>query len=48
MFYAAAMGSFCVEEIGPKRLEHLTKADLTKRLEAFRMLVDFGGSLSLE
>jgi sugar/nucleoside kinase (ribokinase family) len=47
MFYAAAMGSFCVEAIGPARLEALEEADLAKRLEAFRKLVDFGGSLSL-
>ncbi len=47
MFYAAAMGSFCVEAIGPKRIEHLTRHDVTARLESFRQLVDFGGSLAL-
>jgi sugar/nucleoside kinase (ribokinase family) len=48
MFYAAAMGSFCVEDVGPKRIETLTKEELGKRLESFRQLVDFGGSLGLE
>jgi sugar/nucleoside kinase (ribokinase family) len=48
MFHAAAMGSFCVEEVGPKAVERLTEADLMKRLEAFRGLVDFGGTLAAE
>jgi len=48
MFYAAAMGSFCVEEIGPARLQRLTLEELGKRLESFRRLVDFGGSLALD
>jgi sugar/nucleoside kinase (ribokinase family) len=48
MFYAATMGSFCVEDVGPKRIQTLQQADLARRLEAFRGLVDFGGSLSLE
>ena len=47
MFYAAAMGSFCVEAIGPKRIQELTRAQLDVRLESFRALVDFGGSLTL-
>ncbi len=47
MFFAAAMGSFCVEAIGPKRIQTLTRADLAKRLEQFRSLVDFGGNLAL-
>ena len=47
MFYAAAMGSFCVEAIGPKRIQELTGAQLDVRLESFRALVDFGGSLTL-
>jgi sugar/nucleoside kinase (ribokinase family) len=48
MFYAAAMGSFCVEEVGPKRLERLTREELAKRLDAFEALVDFGGTLALD
>jgi hypothetical protein len=45
MFHAAAMGSFCVEEVGPRRIERLVQADLSKRLDLFRALVDFGGDL---
>ena len=48
MFHAAAMGSFCVEAVGPKRLETLSKADLAGRLDSFRALVDFGGTLALQ
>jgi sugar/nucleoside kinase (ribokinase family) len=47
MFYAAALGSFCVEDIGTKRLAGVTKADLGDRVDAFRRLVDFGGTLAL-
>jgi sugar/nucleoside kinase (ribokinase family) len=47
MFYAAAMGSFCVEAVGPQRIQELTQADLARRLESFRALVDFGGTLAL-
>lgn len=47
MFFAAALGSFCVEGIGPKRLLEITSADLSTRLEAFARLVDHGGDLSL-
>jgi sugar/nucleoside kinase (ribokinase family) len=47
MFYAAAMGSFCVEDIGPARLLALTQADLKKRIGEFLALVDFGGDLAL-
>ena len=47
MFYAAAMGSFCVEAIGPKRIQELTREALAARLESFQKLVDFGGTLAL-
>ena len=46
MFFASALGSFCVEDIGPKRLRALTARDLAKRIEQFRSLVDYGGELS--
>jgi sugar/nucleoside kinase (ribokinase family) len=45
MFFASALASFCVEDIGPRRLMAITEADLRKRLEAFRDLVDYGGDL---
>jgi hypothetical protein len=47
MFFAAAIGSFCVEGIGPKRLLEITRADVAARLAAFARLVDHGGDLSL-
>jgi sugar/nucleoside kinase (ribokinase family) len=47
MFFAAAIGSFCVEGIGPERLLEITRADVAARLAAFARLVDHGGDLSL-
>jgi len=47
LFFAAALGSFCVEGIGPKRLLEIERADLSARLAAFARLVDHGGDLSL-
>ncbi len=47
MFYGAAMGSFGVEAVGPRRISELDLGQLAKRIESFRTLVDFGGSLSL-
>ncbi len=46
MFFASALGSFCVEDIGPRRLLSLDKAALSKRIDAFCKLVDYGGELS--
>jgi sugar/nucleoside kinase (ribokinase family) len=48
MFFASALGSFCVEDIGPKRLMTLSRVDLASRIDAFRALVDFGGSLAFD
>ncbi len=47
MFCASALGSFCVEGIGTKRVAALKRADLTRRLEQFRVLVDYGGKLEI-
>jgi sugar/nucleoside kinase (ribokinase family) len=47
MFFAATLGSFCVEGIGPSRLLEIGRGDLSSRLAAFGKLVDHGGSLSL-
>jgi sugar/nucleoside kinase (ribokinase family) len=47
LFFAAAMGSFCVEGIGPSRLLSLQRADLATRIAAFARLVDYGGDLVL-
>lgn len=45
MFYASALGSFCVEGIGPKRLLEVDKAALLERIDAFARMVDYGGAL---
>ncbi len=45
MFFASTMGSFCVEDIGPRRLWSLTRDELSARIEAFREMVDYGGGL---
>jgi sugar/nucleoside kinase (ribokinase family) len=47
MFFGAAMGSFCVEDVGPSRLRTVTKADLQARIAAFAKLVDLGGALAV-
>jgi sugar/nucleoside kinase (ribokinase family) len=48
MYFASALGSFCVEDIGPKRLLSLKSSELGARIEAFRALVDFGGELRFD
>ncbi|HEY2514352.1 MAG TPA: PfkB family carbohydrate kinase [Polyangiaceae bacterium] len=45
MFFASALGSFCVEGIGTTKVAALTGADVGRRIEQFRSLVDFGGVL---
>jgi sugar/nucleoside kinase (ribokinase family) len=47
MFYASALGSFCVEGVGPARLGVVTRADLDTRIDSFARLVDYGGGLGL-
>jgi sugar/nucleoside kinase (ribokinase family) len=47
MFFASALGSFCVEGIGPERLLALQPHDLGARIAAFARLVDYGGDLAL-
>lgn len=47
MFFASALGSFCVEAVGPSRLLSIGRPDLAARIAAFARLVDFGGELSL-
>lgn len=39
---AATVASFCVEDVGPKRLLSLTQPELTQRLEQLRAIVQFG------
>ncbi len=45
MFFASAMGSFCVEDVGPRRLLEVRKEDLRRRLDAFVHMIDYGGDL---
>jgi sugar/nucleoside kinase (ribokinase family) len=37
----SAMASFCVEKFGPTRLKEITKADIDRRVEQFKELVNF-------
>jgi sugar/nucleoside kinase (ribokinase family) len=48
MFYAAALGSFCVEGIGPSRLLAIGRPDLATRLTEFGRLVGYGEDLALQ
>ena len=43
MYFGGALGSLCVEGIGPRRLLEVRKVDLKKRMEAFMSLVETGG-----
>ena len=42
MFFAAALGSFCVEGVGPSRLLAIGRRELAARIDAFAKLVDHG------
>lgn len=45
LFFASAMGSFCVEGIGPSRLLSIGRPELAARIASFARLVDYGGDL---
>ncbi len=47
MFFASALGSFCVEGIGPSRLLAVGRSDLAARMTSFARLVEHGGDLTL-
>ena len=47
MYFGSALGSFCVEGIGPRRLLDVSAADLRKRMEAFMALVETGGPVGI-
>ena len=47
IYFGSALGSFCVEGIGPRRLLDVSKADLKKRMGEFMSLVDTGGAVGL-
>lgn len=48
IYFGSAMGSFCVEGIGPKRLLDVTPKNLSERMKMFSSLVDTGGAVSFE
>jgi sugar/nucleoside kinase (ribokinase family) len=48
IYFGSALGSFCVEGIGPKRLLDIGKSDLAARMRAFARLVETGGPIDLE
>jgi len=48
IYFGSALGSFCVEGIGPKRLLDVGKPDLAERMRAFMQLVETGGPVHLE
>jgi sugar/nucleoside kinase (ribokinase family) len=47
IYFGAALGSFCVEGIGPKRLLEVGRTDLAQRMKAFMALVETGGPVVL-
>jgi sugar/nucleoside kinase (ribokinase family) len=47
MLYASALGSFCVEGIGPSRLLSIGRSELGARIASFVRLIDYGGDVSL-
>jgi sugar/nucleoside kinase (ribokinase family) len=47
IYFGSALGSFCVEGIGPKRLLDVGPKDLAARMAAFTALVETGGPVAL-
>jgi sugar/nucleoside kinase (ribokinase family) len=47
MLFGAALGSFCVEGVGPHRLLAIGRPELAARMASFVRLVDYGGDVSL-
>lgn len=47
MLFASALGSFCVEGIGPSRLLSIGRPEVGARIASFVRLIDFGGDVSL-
>ncbi len=47
MLFAAALGSFCVERVGPARLLEIGRSEVAARIAAFVRLVDYGGDATL-
>ncbi len=47
MYFGSALGSFCVEGIGPRRLLEVSRGDLETRMKAFTALVETGGAVQI-
>ena len=47
LFFASALGSFCVEGIGPSQLLAVGRPELAARISSFSRLVEYGGDLAL-
>ncbi|MBX3211853.1 MAG: sugar kinase [Labilithrix sp.] len=47
IYFGSALGSFCVEGIGPKRLLDVGAKDLDERMQQFMALVETGGPVTL-
>ena len=47
MLFASALGSFCVEGVGPARLLAIGRSELAARIASFVRLIDYGGDLPL-
>ena len=41
MIFGSVMGSFCVEDIGTRRMERLTREEINARYRALKHLTDF-------
>jgi sugar/nucleoside kinase (ribokinase family) len=41
MIFGSVMGSFCVEDIGTRRMERLTRAEIDERFRALKRLTEF-------
>jgi sugar/nucleoside kinase (ribokinase family) len=47
IYFGSALGSFCVEGIGPSRLLEIGPKELAKRMQQFMALVETGGPVAL-
>jgi sugar/nucleoside kinase (ribokinase family) len=47
MFFAASLGSFCVEGVGPSRLFAIDRSDVAARIASFVRLVEYRGDLGM-
>jgi sugar/nucleoside kinase (ribokinase family) len=48
IYFGSALGSFCVEGVGPARLLEVSAKDLAHRMHSFSQLVETGGPVTLD